>query len=32
VFHGLVPDGAMLVGTTEGLRRITAGEVAFGPS
>jgi BirA family biotin operon repressor/biotin-[acetyl-CoA-carboxylase] ligase len=32
VFHGLDPDGAMLLGTTEGLRRITAGEVAFGPS
>ena len=32
VFHGLDADGAMLLATADGLRRITAGEVAFGPS
>ncbi len=32
VFQGLDLDGAMLLGTVDGLRRITAGEVAFGPS
>ena len=32
VFHDLDADGAMLLGTADGLRRITAGEVAFGLS
>lgn len=31
VFHDLDVDGAMILATSEGLRRITAGEVAFGP-
>jgi len=31
-FRGIDHDGALLLETPQGTRRITAGEVAFGPS
>jgi BirA family biotin operon repressor/biotin-[acetyl-CoA-carboxylase] ligase len=32
VFHGLDADGALLLGVADGVRRISAGDVKFGPA
>jgi BirA family transcriptional regulator, biotin operon repressor / biotin---[acetyl-CoA-carboxylase] ligase len=32
IFRGLDADGAMILGTNDGTRRVTAGDVAFGVS